>query len=110
MITTKALPFHIDTFPETAGAQQHRVAVLAKLQQLLARCLALHQQGKRSAGPSGAQDLGRLTQRAMAGEQQERTPASACSTGSAASTTARVCRGEDGGSKALRQIHQRLSA
>ena len=39
------LPLHVHAFPETRGAQQHRIAGVAKnAQQLFARRLALHQQ------------------------------------------------------------------
>ena len=69
---------HVDALPETLAPQQHGVAgFLETREELVLRCVALHQQGVVPATkPEGiGQQAARLLQRAQAGEQDEGTAA-----------------------------------
>ena len=64
----KRLTGDVQAFPETGRTEQHAVAGLTEIrEQLMARCAALHEQRIRQI----AQQLGRLLQGAMRGEQHE---------------------------------------
>src|SRR5487761_701385 len=68
---------HVDALPEAGRAEQHGAAVLAELpQEPLARSLALHQQAIAGV-PRGLPPpkRSRRRERAMAGEEDERTAA-----------------------------------